>query len=62
MRGAHSGDAKIKATKISSKGLTSNSAKICTSENFPLYGSMVTDIRTDERYIDAQNDYTVTLN
>ena len=30
-------DVKIKTTKISSKGLTSNSAKICTSENFPLY-------------------------
>ena len=37
-RGAHSDRAKIKITKISSKGLTSNSAKICTSENFPLYG------------------------
>ena len=31
--------AKIKTTKISSKGLISNSAKICTSENFPLYGT-----------------------
>ena len=31
--------AKIKTTKLSSKGLTSNSAKFSTSENFPLYGS-----------------------
>ena len=29
--------AKIKTTKISSKGLTSNSVEVCTSENFPLY-------------------------
>ncbi len=30
--------AKIKTTKISSEGLTCNSAKLCTGENFPLYG------------------------
>ena len=30
--------AKIKTTKISSEGLTGNSTKVCTSENFPLYG------------------------
>ena len=29
---------KIKTTKIPSKELTSNSTKICTSKNFPLYG------------------------
>ena len=29
--------AKIKTTKISSEGLTGNSAEVCTSENFPLY-------------------------
>jgi hypothetical protein len=29
--------AKIKTTKISSEGLTCNSVKFCTSENFPLY-------------------------
>ena len=31
--------AKIETTKISSKGSTSNSAKFCTSENFPLYAN-----------------------
>jgi hypothetical protein len=31
--------AKIKTTKISSKAVASNSAKNCTSENFPLYGN-----------------------
>ena len=31
--------AKIKTTKISSGGDTGESAKICTSENFPLYGT-----------------------
>jgi hypothetical protein len=30
--------AKIKTTKTSAEGLTYNSAKNCTSENFPLYG------------------------
>ena len=30
--------AKIKTTKMSSEGLTGNFAKVCTSENFPLYG------------------------
>ena len=29
--------AKIKTTKNSSEGLTGNSAKVCTSENFPVY-------------------------
>ena len=31
----------IKSHKISSEGLGGNSAKICTSENFPLYGMCV---------------------
>ena len=30
---------KLKTTKFSSKGLEGNSAKVYTSENFPLYGT-----------------------
>jgi hypothetical protein len=37
----HGEGAKIKTTKISSEGLMCNSAKICTSESFPLYGTLV---------------------
>ena len=33
-----SASAKLKTTKFSSEGLGGNSAKFCTSENFPLYG------------------------
>ena len=40
-------DAKNKTMKISSKGLTSNSVKICTSENFQLYSTW------EKKYIDA---------
>ena len=35
----YSTSAKIKTTKISSEGSTSNFAKFCTRENIPLYGS-----------------------
>ena len=33
-----SASAKLRRTKFSSEGLGCNSAKFCTSENFPLYG------------------------
>ena len=32
--------AKFKTTKIYSQGISVNYSKICTNENFPLYGSM----------------------
>jgi hypothetical protein len=37
----HGEGTKIKTTRISSEGLTCNSAKFCTSENFPLYGTCI---------------------
>ena len=36
---SHRTSAKKRTTKISSKRLTSNSAKFCTSEDFVLYGN-----------------------
>ena len=45
-------DAKFSTTKISSEGLDDNSAKFCTSENFPLYGMCYTDFtRTKHAYL-----------
>ena len=35
--------AKIKTMIISSEGLTCNSAKFCTSENFPLYSTKTSE-------------------
>ena len=32
---------KLRITKFSSEGLGGNSAKFCTSENFPLYGTLL---------------------
>ena len=34
---------KIKTTKISCEGDTGKNAKVCTSENFPLYGIYLHD-------------------
>ena len=40
VRPEHPASAKIKTTKISSEESGPFSAKICTSENFPLYSSI----------------------
>ncbi len=41
-------DAKIKTTKFSSEGLSYNSAKLCTSENFLLYGILCACARDND--------------
>ena len=40
--------AKIKTAKISSEGSGRFSAKICTSENFPLYGNFKVPFRSSQ--------------